>query len=123
MPIPEPPPRQYDDTEIAALRHISRKVWNQSFVPGRGPAWFAGGNWWPEELRRRAEQARSDADAFEIAANAMEREIGRAAIQVMELVLDGAEVVHDADWNEQDVRPRCVVGEYAGHDGPCRVEV
>lgn len=73
-PGPIPIHRHYSPAEIEAFCRIHRKVWTKPYNHHEGPPWFATGDFWPSELRTRAEAYMRDAEAFRVAADAMERE-------------------------------------------------
>jgi hypothetical protein len=60
--------RQYSAEEAQALRAAG-------LDPTKGPAQFAGGQWWPDELNRRADEAEALAPKLRLAAAALRREI------------------------------------------------
>lgn len=68
--------RIYDGAELAALRAVNNHEWPGAGDPAeRGPAQFAGGAYWPEELRRKADEFDRLAPLYRLAADALEREI------------------------------------------------
>jgi hypothetical protein len=60
--------RQYSAEERAALRAAGLNATD-------GPAQFAGGHWWPDELDRRADEAEALFPKLRVAAAALRREI------------------------------------------------
>lgn len=62
------PTRCYTDAEERALRAAG-------LDPKRGPAQFAGGHWWPDELLRRAKEAERLVPLLRVASAALRREI------------------------------------------------
>lgn len=62
--------RKYSTEELTALR---------AAFPGtdlnRGPTQYAGGDWWPTELERRAAEAEAQVPKLRLAAAALRREI------------------------------------------------
>jgi hypothetical protein len=62
--------RQYSPEEIAAARRL-RLTGN---VPGRGAIYFAGGDYWSNELDRRAQEFERDAARARMLAAALRRE-------------------------------------------------
>lgn len=62
--------RDYSAEEVAALRI----AFPERPLPG-GPAQYAGGSYWPDELERRARNAERLAPKLRLAAAALRREI------------------------------------------------
>lgn len=60
--------RNYSAEEAAALLAAGLTV-------ARGPAQFAGGDWWPAELEARAAKAEALVPKLRLAASALRREI------------------------------------------------
>lgn len=58
----------------AAARTIHRDVWREPYRRGRGPMHFAGGPYWRNELRRRADRWERLAAAARICAEALPHE-------------------------------------------------
>ena len=67
--------RSYSDEEHRAFRAVSRREWGDHYKPGRGPAEFAGGDYWPDALEARAAEMESLVPIYRRAANALRREI------------------------------------------------
>jgi hypothetical protein len=63
--------RKYSEDELRAARRLG----GINTGPGRGPIYFAAGPYWPTWLRSLAIKYRADADAAEIIADAMDREM------------------------------------------------
>lgn len=69
------PIRTYSIREHTAFRAVSRREWGQRYEQGAGPAEYAGGSYWPTELRRKAEEMERLTSLYRRAADALEREI------------------------------------------------
>ncbi len=65
--------RTLTDAEQAAARTISPHLWKEPYQPGRGPAHWAVGPWWPRFLRSRAAHWEGLAKAARVVAAAIER--------------------------------------------------
>ena len=74
----EPTPLRIDlpADVLAAVRTISKPVWGTPYRHGRGPAHYASGNYWPDELRRLARQWERWAKAARVVATFMDPERG-----------------------------------------------
>lgn len=70
--MPTPLRAQLPAPVIAAVRTISQTVWREPYRPGRGPAHYASGSWWPTELRRLADHWERLASAARVVAEFME---------------------------------------------------
>lgn len=71
--------RTYSDVELRAFRVVERNEWKSGDPATRGPAQYATGDWWPNELLRLAESLRARADAYLTASAALRREVARAS--------------------------------------------
>lgn len=67
--------RTYSNEEHNAFRAISRRVWGDPYRPERGAAQFAGGDYWPSELGRLADEMERLIPLYRLAADALRREI------------------------------------------------
>lgn len=67
--------RSYSVEEHRAFRAVSHREWGESYRPGRGPAEFAGGDFWPDALEERAAQLERLIPHYRLAAKALRREI------------------------------------------------
>lgn len=70
-----PAVRTYTHAEHRAFRAVSHREWGQGYEPGNGPAEYAGGTYWPAELRAQAERMQRLIPLYRLAAGALEREI------------------------------------------------
>lgn len=67
--------RRYSEAEHRSFRAVSRREWGQSYERGEGPAEYAGGDWWPTELERKAAEFERLIVHYRNAAAALRREI------------------------------------------------
>jgi hypothetical protein len=67
--------RSYTESEHVSFKAVSRREWNQPYKRGEGPAEYAGGDWWPTELEKRAAEFERLIYHYRNAAAALRREI------------------------------------------------